>query len=150
MAKMMPGEVYRIVHKKKGTFIAQFVRYDPRIGDEEMVVFQYDTRRGTGQEWLARAAKAEWTETALRPSLIIEADLLPGFDWQLEAKPFANPPSQVATPRHRPWYASLRRWSIRHLKLDPVKAVQQVSWSRVAWFVFMLLAAGALIALALR
>jgi len=113
------GAVYRLMHKRKGQFIAQHTRTEPGDAHDPLLwVFRFDTRPGTGQERLARAANAQWTETALRPSFILELDLLEGRDWHLQQarQPFQTAPPIIA--RRKPWYAGLRRLGIKYLHRD--------------------------------
>ena len=77
------GMVYAIGHKRKGDFRAQLVDIVPGdAADPSLLTFKIDTRMGSGQERLARAANARITVTNLRPSLIMRIEEMPeGNDW---------------------------------------------------------------------
>jgi hypothetical protein len=76
------GKVYAIGHKRKGDFRAQLVDIVPGdASDPSLLMFKIDTRPGSGQERLARAANAKITVTNIRPSLITRIEEMPDDDW---------------------------------------------------------------------
>jgi hypothetical protein len=87
--KLEIGKTYKITHTRKGAFVAQLidiVSTDP--GDEQDVQLlrcKIDTRRGTGQERLART-HAEITVTDIRPSLIAHIEEVESDAWLLQRR----------------------------------------------------------------
>jgi len=82
-AELTIGKVYAIGHRRKGDFRAQLVDIVPGDkADPSLLMFKIDTRTGSGQERLARAANAKITVTNIRPSLITRIEeMAEGDDW---------------------------------------------------------------------
>ncbi len=73
------GRVYAIGHKRKGDFRAVLIDIVPGdAADPELLTVKIDTRPGSGQERLARTARAAVTVTNLRPSLIVRIEEMTG------------------------------------------------------------------------
>lgn len=111
------GVTYRLMHKRKGIFVALYLGDDPGdTVDERLLLFRIDTRPRTGQERLARARGAIITDTAIRPSLLINAEELPDSDWHIQLARHNEP--TPPPPRRKPWYTGLRRLGIKYLRRD--------------------------------
>lgn len=82
--QLEPGKTYRFTHIRKGTFVAQLIDVIPSDpGDEadtQLLKVKIDTRKGSGQERLART-NAEVHVTNLRPSLILQCEEVEGDAW---------------------------------------------------------------------
>lgn len=89
--KLERGKVYKILHKRKGAFVAKLVDVVPAWdGDEHDEVFLhviYDVRAGTDQVGLAVIpGKGTERESNLRPSLIKSIEEYDGDTWLREVK----------------------------------------------------------------
>jgi hypothetical protein len=91
------GRVYAIHHRRKGHFKALLEAVIPaETGDEkdtQLLTVRIDTRRGSGQERLARA-NSPVTVTNIRPSLVIAMVEL-DESWQVMPRP---KPAEISTP----------------------------------------------------
>jgi hypothetical protein len=85
-ANLQVGKTYEFTHTRKGKFKAQLIEIIP--GDEadtQLLKVKIDTRRGRGQERLARV-KADITVTNLRPSLISDIVQCEDEAWLIEKR----------------------------------------------------------------
>jgi hypothetical protein len=83
---LVVGKTYEFTHTRKGKFKAQLIDILP--GDEadaRLLKVKIDTRRGRGQERLARV-KTDVTVTNLRPSLISEILQCEDEAWLIEKR----------------------------------------------------------------
>lgn len=101
------GNVYRVTHKRKGTFVAQLINVvdtDPRdTTDDCFLTMKYDVRAGTDQVGLAIApGKDSIRVSNLRPSLVLRMEELEGEDWlrQIKVAEEATKPLEPAVPEH--------------------------------------------------
>lgn len=81
------GKVYRIRHRKKGSFVVQVLRIIPAekndMADDFLLFCRYDVRAGTSQVGLSLApGKMRIRESSLRPSHILSIDELIGESWR--------------------------------------------------------------------
>lgn len=87
--KLEIGKTYRITHIRKGTFVSQLIDIVPTDpGDEadtQLLRMKIDTRKGSGQERLARTS-AEVHVTDIRPSLVSHIDEMEGDAWLLQTR----------------------------------------------------------------
>ena len=88
--ELIIGKTYRFTHIRKGNFIAQLIDIVPTdLGDEadtQLLRCKIDTRKQTGQERLARSAKADVTVTDIRPSLISNLEEVESDTWLVERR----------------------------------------------------------------
>ncbi|HLE03989.1 MAG TPA: hypothetical protein VI729_05160 [Anaerolineales bacterium] len=80
------GKVYRITHKRKGTFVAQVIgveQADPSDKvDSLFITVKYDVREGTDQARLSiEEGKQAVRVSNLRPSLVENVELLEEESW---------------------------------------------------------------------
>lgn len=75
------GKTYRIIHKRKGDFLAKITAVKPTLDgdvDPYLIRAEIDTTHGNAQEWMANVVEfrdgkystPKMTEKLLRPSLI--------------------------------------------------------------------------------
>ena len=86
--KLVVGKTYLIKHMRKGEFCAQLIDINPTEAgdsDAQLLRVKIDTRKGRGQERLARAP-ADVTVTDLRPSLITHMELVEDDAWLIDKK----------------------------------------------------------------
>jgi hypothetical protein len=95
--EMEHGKVYKIWHKRKGPFVAQFLGIVE--GDEvdpQFIYVRYDVRVGTDQAHLStNPGKQNVRESNLRPSLITNIELFTDNHWLRELK---SPEPPIPTP----------------------------------------------------
>lgn len=85
--ELVIGRVYAIGHKRKGDFRAQLIDVVPGdMADPQLLTIKIDTRRGSGQERLARSVHAAITVTNVRPSLIVRMEEMPDDEWLLSQR----------------------------------------------------------------
>jgi len=94
------NKVYAVHHKRKGHFKAQLI--DIILADagdqqdETLLTMKIDTRRGWGQEQLARAP-GPVAVTNIRPSLVVSMELLEGEDWLMTQRVVEEERSKTST-----------------------------------------------------
>ena len=101
--EMEYGKVYKIWHKRKGAFVAQFLGVvEGDEADAQFIHVRYDVRVGTDQAHLStNLGKQDVRESNLRPSLITKIELFDGPHWLRELKPPPEPaplPEPVSEP----------------------------------------------------
>lgn len=87
--KLEVGKIYRIVHERKGTFVAQLIGIEPTSvndsQDEMFLTMKYDVRAGTGQVGLAISPGKDSVRVSnLRPSLITHMEVLDNDDYKVK------------------------------------------------------------------
>ena len=76
------GKIYKVVHKRKGAFVAQLIEFeDCDDVDPLVMVMKYDVRDGTAQAGMATTPKQTVRVSGIRPSLVIKIEETSDKSW---------------------------------------------------------------------
>lgn len=81
--KLVVGNTYKIIHKRKGCFIGQLIDVvEGDSADSQFLTFKYDVRAETDQARLAvNPGKGKVRVSNLRPSLVTKIEEVEGNEW---------------------------------------------------------------------
>lgn len=128
------GKTYQFTHTRKGTFRAQLIDIVPAdAGDEadtQLLCVKIDTRRGRGQDRLARS-KADVTVTNIRPSLITQVEPLEDDAWLIETRVVEEASREE---RERKLYEAELKKQARDIARTVVEEIEKKKPKKRGWF----------------
>lgn len=81
------GKIYKVVHKRKGTFVAQLIDFEECDKVDPVVMkMKYDVRDGTAQAGMATTPKQTVRVSGIRPSLVVKIEETEDGNWLRDVK----------------------------------------------------------------